>query len=60
MATLAGELECTQRLIRWQYLRYVAAALAVMVEAIVIGNLWFLNWVHGMSGILWTGDERKT
>lgn len=60
MATLAGELQCTQRLIRWQYLWDVAAALAVMVAAIVIGNLWFLNCVHSTSGIPWTGIERKT
>ena len=44
-------------LIRLHYLWYVAAALAVMVAAIVIGNLWFLNWVHVMSGVLWTGID---
>lgn len=44
-------------LIRLRYLWYVAAALAVMVAAIEIGNLWFLNWVHVMSGVLWTGID---
>ena len=57
MATLAGELALPQKLIRWHYFWYVAAAIAVMIAAIVIGNLWFLNWVHVMSGILWTGID---
>jgi len=45
------------QLIRWRYLWYVAAALAVLVAAILYGNLWFLNWVHVMSGVLWTGID---
>lgn len=45
------------RLIRLHYLWYVAVALAVMVAAIIIGNTWFLNWVHVMSGVLWTGID---
>ena len=45
------------KLIRLHYLWYVGMALAVMVAAIVIGNLWLLNWVHGMSGVLWTGID---
>ncbi|TAN27756.1 MAG: hypothetical protein EPN31_10210 [Castellaniella sp.] len=44
-------------LIRWNYLWYVAAVLLVMVAAILIGNAWFLNWVHVMSGVLWTGID---
>ncbi len=44
-------------LIRWRYLWYVAAALAVLVAAILAGNLWFLDWVHVMSGVLWTGID---
>ena len=44
-------------LIRWHYLWYVAAALLVMIAAIVYGNTWFLNWVHVMSGVLWTGID---
>jgi hypothetical protein len=43
--------------IRLHYLWYVAAALAVMVAAILIGNTWFLNWVHVMSGVPWTGID---
>ena len=45
------------QLIRWHYLWYVVAALAVLVLAILYGNVWFLNWVHVMSGVLWTGID---
>lgn len=31
--------------------------LAVMTAAIVIGNRWFLTWVHIMAGLLWTGID---
>ncbi|HWK97626.1 MAG TPA: hypothetical protein VNR39_19600 [Pseudolabrys sp.] len=44
-------------LIRLHYLWYVAAALGVMVAAIVSRNIWFLNWVHVMAGVLWTGID---
>jgi hypothetical protein len=44
-------------LIRWNYLWYVAAALAVMVAAIVVQNLWLLNFVHVFSSLLWTGID---
>lgn len=57
MATAAATAVQPVPLIRLRYLWYVAAALAVMVAAIVIGNLWFLNWVHVMSGVLWTGID---
>lgn len=43
--------------IRWHYLWYVAVALIVLVAAILAGNAWFLNWVHVMSGVLWTGID---
>lgn len=46
-----------QSLIRWRYLWGVAAALLTMVAAIVSRNIWFLNWVHVMSGVLWTGID---
>lgn len=45
------------RLIRWHYLWYVAAVLAIMVVAIVIKNLWLLNFVHVFSSLLWTGVD---
>jgi hypothetical protein len=44
-------------LIRLHYLWYVAAALAVMVASIASGSLWFLNFVHVMTGIMWTGID---
>lgn len=50
----AGE---PQSLIRLNYLWYVAAAFAVMTWAIVSRNLWFLNWVHVFTGLLWTGID---
>jgi uncharacterized membrane protein len=46
-----------QSLIRLHYLWYVAIAFAVMITAIVSGSLWFLNWVHVFSGLLWTGID---
>lgn len=44
-------------LVRWHYLWYVALATLVLVVAIVYGNLWFLDWVHVMCGVLWTGID---
>jgi uncharacterized membrane protein len=44
-------------LIRWHYAWYAAAALAVMVAAIASDNIWFLNFVHVFSGVLWTGID---
>jgi uncharacterized membrane protein len=46
-------------LIRWRYLWYCGAALAVMVFAIVDSyyGLWLLNFVHVFSGLLWTGID---
>ena len=45
------------QLINWWNLRWVALALAVMVGAIVAGNAFFLNFVHVMSGVMWTGID---
>lgn len=56
-ASLASFPVPTEPLIRWNYLWCVGAALVVMVAAIVMGNIWFLNWVHVMSGVLWTGID---
>lgn len=46
-----------QSLIRWHYLWYVAAALALMVVSIAGDSLWFLNFVHVFFGLLWTGID---
>lgn len=44
-------------LIRWHYLWYAGAALLMMGVAILWGSNWFLNWVHVMAGVLWTGID---
>jgi hypothetical protein len=44
-------------IIRWRYLWYVAAATVVMVVAIVSGDLWFLNFIHVLAGVMWTGID---
>jgi uncharacterized membrane protein len=36
---------------------WVALALAVLIAAIVADNPWALNFIHVMSGILWTGID---
>ena len=41
-------------IIRWHYVWYVAAVFAMMIAAIVIQNLWLLNYVHVFSSLLWT------
>lgn len=57
MTIAALSAENPPSLIRLHYLWYVAAALGVMVSAIVSRNIWFLNWVHVMAGVLWTGID---
>jgi hypothetical protein len=57
MTTIATPLDTPSRLIRFEYLWYVAAALTVMIVAIVSHNTWLLNWVHVMCGVLWTGID---
>jgi len=43
--------------IRWRYLAWALLALAVMIAAIRIGNLWFLDFMHVFSSLLWTGID---
>ncbi len=45
------------QVIRWHYFGYSALALAVMTAAIMSGDRWFLNFVHVMCGVLWTGID---
>jgi hypothetical protein len=45
------------QLIRWPYLVYAAVALGVMTVAIVSDDHWFLNFVHVIWGVLWTGID---
>jgi hypothetical protein len=39
------------------YIAVAAIALAAMTVAILGSSLWFLNFVHVMSGALWTGID---
>jgi len=57
MNAATAQAEAPQSLIRFHYLWFVAAALAVMAAVIVSGNIWFLRWVHVMCGVLWTGID---
>ena len=43
--------------LRPAYFVAAAAAFAAMFAAILGDSLWFLNWVHVMSGVLWTGID---
>lgn len=43
--------------IRWHYLWWALAALALMIAAIAIGNIWFLDFMHVFSSLLWTGVD---
>jgi hypothetical protein len=49
--------DTSARIIRWHYLWYAALALVVMVFAILSGNRWFLNFVHVLCGVMWTGID---
>ena len=43
--------------IRLANLVWVAAALAVMAGAIASNDLWMLNFMHVLAGLLWTGID---
>lgn len=43
--------------IRWRYLAWSLVAIAVMIAAIQVGNLWFLDFMHVFSSLLWTGID---
>ncbi len=43
--------------IQWRNLIWVALALAIMLWAILSRDLWFLNYVHVVTGLLWTGID---
>lgn len=44
-------------IVRWHYVGYCVLALIVMAAAIVSHERWFLNFVHVISGVLWTGID---
>ena len=39
----------TESFIRWRYLWWALSAIAVMIAAIVAGNIWFLDFIHVFS-----------
>jgi hypothetical protein len=43
--------------LRARYFAAAVVAVAVMVVAIRGNSLWFLNFVHVMAGVLWTGID---
>lgn len=43
--------------IDWRNLVWVALAIAIMIAAIVSENDWYLNFVHVITGLLWTGID---
>src|SRR3974377_1673374 len=47
----------TENFIRWRYLWWALSAIAVMIAAIVAGNIWFLDFIHVFSSLLWTGVD---
>lgn len=49
--------ETSEGLIRWRYMPWALAALAAMIAVIVAGNIWFLDFVHVFSSLLWTGVD---
>jgi len=55
-AITAGAVE-TPKLIRLHYLWYVAGAVVVLIAAILSKDIWFLNWVHVITGAMWTGID---
>src|SRR5215469_5788589 len=55
MATITAEPPSS--IIRWSYVGCALAAIAVMIAAIVSHERWFLNFVHVMCGVLWTGID---
>lgn len=46
-----------ESIVRWRYLWFALIAIAVMIVSIMIGNIWFLNFVHVFSSLLWTGID---
>ncbi len=55
--TVATDTAARSPIIRWHNLWWVAAALGVMFLAMASDSLWFLNFIHVMAGVLWTGID---
>jgi len=55
MATLT--LESQPPVVRWPYVGLSLLAIGVMIAAIVSHDRWFLNFVHVICGVMWTGID---
>jgi hypothetical protein len=55
MTTLTADVPPT--VIRWPYLGYALIAIGVMMAAIASHDRWFLNFVHVICGVMWTGID---
>jgi hypothetical protein len=56
-ATLSAAAPRIATPLRPTYIAAAAAAIAVMIAAILNPSIWFLDFVHVMSGVLWTGID---
>src|SRR5262249_58397960 len=55
MTTITADAPPT--VIRWPYLGYALIAIGVMIAAINSHDRWFLNFVHVICGVMWTGID---
>lgn len=44
-------------IVRWRYLWLALASIAAMIIAVLVGDLWLLNFIHVFSSLLWTGID---
>jgi hypothetical protein len=56
-ATSSNERRGALAFVEFRHLWWVAAAFAAMFAAMASDSLWFLNFVHVMAGVLWTGID---
>jgi len=56
-ATLSAAAPRIATPLRPTYIAAAAAAIGVMIAAILNPSIWFLDFVHVMSGVLWTGID---
>ncbi len=56
-ATTAATAPDPSTQIQWRNLIWVALSFGVMGWAIVSRDLWFLNFIHVVTGLLWTGID---
>lgn len=47
----------TSGIVRWPYFWCAVTAIAAMIGAIAIGNLWLLDFMHIFTSLLWSGVD---